>query len=127
MISLAGIVLDDNISLKTLVAHSPISINIERTIGGAPVLQHGIILGGEILELYAYADGSDYYGYFTTQQIEQLKAFANFSPVSLIHPAGNYSVYISGFENFDRLSSDDYIDIESSDKWIGTIFLINNS
>lgn len=76
MISLGALVLDANLQIPNLNAAPAVAGSERRTLGGRLVVQRLSPGGGELL-LTAVLDGQRIYGYFTTSQVQSIRALAD--------------------------------------------------
>lgn len=98
MISLGGVVLDDNLHLIGLETNKPVSHSVRETLGGSSVVQVEPREVGAELRLIARNDGSSKMGVFCKHQLDALRAIAvTTGTTDLIHPAGTFRVKILDF------------------------------
>jgi len=95
MISLGGIVLSDDLILEGEFDDALSSLTVDRAISGRLIIQTGSIEKGRQFVLSARRSGSEYSGWYTRTQVEQLKEFErNLSTITFVYGSQTRQVMI---------------------------------
>jgi hypothetical protein len=112
MITLAGLVLSDNLRLLGLRA-APIAVNVGRSDAGVAQVLITTLDGGRALDLS---------GYYTSAQVDQIMSIMRAGlPVQLVHPRGTFRVLVIGCDLADWV---EYVEPDPDDFEEGKINLI---
>lgn len=121
-ISLGPVTLDESLVLRGLSDSQDIAIGEYITLQGGVNIQTAPVQAGQPLTLTTVRIGNGIRGYFTRQQVEDIRDLqAIGQPTTLIHHFGTFTVFIKSLGVFTPLR--EYSDGEATDKGSFSVIL----